>query len=281
MISKFSLDKIKTLFESLHNLTNRHLALYDGEYKLILEFPSKRCEFCDLLRSDKRMNVRCSRSISDAMKQCCTTGNTVIFRCHAELVEIVIPLKAEHDKITGYVVFGQLMFSDNVDNQYKNIRLHACDTSCNADVFNDALENVDKVDRTYLFDIIKVIANTIQSVFYEHILKYKNKDVWYKINEYIYMNFDKNISLDIIAEQLSVSVQTLCRTAKQYSGKTVGELIAEKRIEKAKYYLENTAVQISSISKNIGIEDNSYFSRFFKKHTGMSPIDWRSKFTSV
>ncbi|MBE6740510.1 MAG: helix-turn-helix transcriptional regulator, partial [Ruminococcaceae bacterium] len=47
-------------------------------------------------------------------------------------------------------------------------------------------------------------------------------------------------------------------------------------VDKGRYLLTNTSYSISEISLLCGIEDSFYFSRIFKKHTGLSPRDYRN-----
>ena len=55
------------------------------------------------------------------------------------------------------------------------------------------------------------------------------------------------------------------------------QYIISLRIAIAKGYLENTAKNISEISNEIGYENALYFSRLFRKHTGMTPTEYRKR----
>ena len=53
------------------------------------------------------------------------------------------------------------------------------------------------------------------------------------------------------------------------------------RIEAAKRKLENTQENVNEITYRIGYEDSSTFRRLFKKHTGISPREYRDKFCGL
>jgi AraC-like DNA-binding protein len=77
------------------------------------------------------------------------------------------------------------------------------------------------------------------------------------------------------AELMNLSPYQLNEITKSSIGKTASELINEHIILEAKRYLLATPNQIKEIADQLGYEDNSYFIRFFKKHTGYSPETFR------
>ena len=79
------------------------------------------------------------------------------------------------------------------------------------------------------------------------------------------------------AHLLYVSTPVLNNIAKQYFKKTLTNLIAERVIIEAKRELYLSSKPIKEISSELGYEDEFYFSRFFKKHTGVSPLFFREK----
>ena len=80
------------------------------------------------------------------------------------------------------------------------------------------------------------------------------------------------------AEMLNLSIYQLNAIVKATLGKTCSELIIEHLILEAKRCLLVTANQINQIAYYLGYEDVSYFIRFFKKHTGLSPEAFRLNF---
>lgn len=86
----------------------------------------------------------------------------------------------------------------------------------------------------------------------------------------------KNVSQ--YAELLSLSPYQLNSITKASVAKTVSDLIDEQIILEAKRYLLATPNQIKEIANHLGYEDPSYFIRFFKKQTGLSPDAFRKNF---
>jgi AraC family transcriptional regulator, transcriptional activator of pobA len=77
------------------------------------------------------------------------------------------------------------------------------------------------------------------------------------------------------ARELGVSQNHLNDTIKKITGKSTGTLIKEQLIKQATICLRLSPKSVSEIAYLLGFEDPSYFSRFFKKHTGKMPSDIR------
>jgi AraC-like DNA-binding protein len=81
--------------------------------------------------------------------------------------------------------------------------------------------------------------------------------------------------LPFYAEQLFVTPKYLIQVIKKITGKTPGELIDEALITAAKIQLNDKSLSIKSISDHLSFADQQSFSKFFKKHVGLSPLTFR------
>lgn len=77
------------------------------------------------------------------------------------------------------------------------------------------------------------------------------------------------------ATALSIHVNHLNRSVKEVTGKTTTAHIADRIVKEAKALLLHTNWNISEIAYSLGFEYASYFTLFFKKHTGISPTQSR------
>lgn len=77
------------------------------------------------------------------------------------------------------------------------------------------------------------------------------------------------------AEKLHITLKHLNRICNEIIGKTATEVIAGRVILEIKRMLTDKRLAVNEIADALGYQDYSYFSRFFKKQTGMSPSDFR------
>lgn len=80
------------------------------------------------------------------------------------------------------------------------------------------------------------------------------------------------------AEMMHLSTFQLNKITKETLGKTSSQILNEQILLEAKRNLLGTLNQINQIAYELGYEDSSYFIRFFKKHTGISPEVFRKNF---
>ncbi len=92
---------------------------------------------------------------------------------------------------------------------------------------------------------------------------------------YINNNYTTDLSLEFLTKFFGFSKYHLCRIFKKYTGYTIVGYITALRINRAKELLKTTSLPANKIGSMVGIADTNYFYRLFKKHTGVSPKDYR------
>ena len=88
-------------------------------------------------------------------------------------------------------------------------------------------------------------------------------------------NIRKQTSVGFYAEQLCISKQYLSLIVKEKTRVTIGTIIASMRIEVASQLLRDPELTIQQIAAELSFSDQSSFGKFFKKHTGVSPLKYR------
>ena len=110
--------------------------------------------------------------------------------------------------------------------------------------------------------------------------KHGDRDIL-KVQEWLENNYAETISLNAIIGISHLGKRTLIRRFKTATGDTPLDYLQKIRIENAKRMLESTADTFSEITWRVGYEDSSSFQKLFKSQTGMSPREYRAKFTMV
>ena len=98
-----------------------------------------------------------------------------------------------------------------------------------------------------------------------------------KIKNYIDVNFCGDISSKTIADEFNLLQNSLNKKFKKYIGQSIQDYILQLRINNAKYWLKNTSLSISKIAMKCGFNSPAYFSKYFKKVTKISPIEYRQE----
>lgn len=100
-----------------------------------------------------------------------------------------------------------------------------------------------------------------------------------KAQEYIENNVDEKITVDQLASMLALGRRNLERRFKKATSNTVVEYIQRVKIEAAKKGLESARENVNEVMYNVGYTDTKAFRTTFKKITGLSPAQYRSKYS--
>lgn len=92
---------------------------------------------------------------------------------------------------------------------------------------------------------------------------------------YIENNFSHALTLETLAQKAKMSTRNFSRAFKAMHGQTPMDYILQLRIRRAESLLRNSKHSITDIAYECGFFDSSYFSRTFRKRTGLSPHDYR------
>lgn len=92
---------------------------------------------------------------------------------------------------------------------------------------------------------------------------------------YIDENYFEELTLVMLADRYGVESSYFSRMFKQETGRNLMMYIAEKRVGKAREYMEDKNINLTEIAFLTGCDDYTYFSRVFKKITGKSPREYR------
>lgn len=98
-----------------------------------------------------------------------------------------------------------------------------------------------------------------------------------KALKYISEHYAEKITLEQVANELYVSMWHLCKVLKKTTNKNFIDIVNGTRIENAKKLLEDTHLRVYEISEAVGFSGITYFSRLFKKITGMTPTEYRNQ----
>jgi len=98
--------------------------------------------------------------------------------------------------------------------------------------------------------------------------------VWPAVR-YLQKFYNKNPSTEILADICNLSRSHFLYLFKEFVGTTPHQYLLSIRIEQAKRLLSDSTFSVSDISSMVGFEDSFYFSRIFKKITGVTPREYR------
>jgi transcriptional regulator GlxA family with amidase domain len=101
------------------------------------------------------------------------------------------------------------------------------------------------------------------------------------IFKYVNRHFQNQITLDDIADQVSMTVPAFCRYFKKSTGKTFTKLVNEYRVVHATKLLNESQLSITEICFECGFNNFSHFNKTFQEITGKSASNYRSELKKI
>lgn len=111
-------------------------------------------------------------------------------------------------------------------------------------------------------------------------LKDHGDELVLKTQEYIELNYQEKLAIDMISDRFNVNRRTFERRFKKATRYTVIEYMQKVKVEAAKKQLEAGRKSILEVMLDVGYSDNQAFRQVFKRIAGMTPVEYRNKYNS-
>ena len=150
-------------------------------------------------------------------------------------------------------------------------------------LFKKGIAEISKGDN-YSVDLLRSVLDLILTscaVLYkpdENLLtKGKGHVVVKRFFQLVEDNFQNNLLVNEYADKLAITPNHLTQIVNHLTGKTSSQIIKSKQVLEIKRLLVHTNLTATEIANRLNFPDQSYFTRFFKRETGFSPLQYRSK----
>ncbi len=186
-------------------------------------------------------------------------------------------------------IIGQIYCTCNFDLPTIKIRvmeliviLSRATIDAGADVREIFLFNSNYINEIEKFDNLDDLSVWLCSIMHRFInysfdfTQVKHSDIVYKVMEYVKRNYASKISLDDVSKHVYLSRSYLSSVFKEETGYSLFNYINRVRVEKSKLYLLDNTISLVDVAALCGFEDQSYFTKVFKKATGISPKKYRN-----
>jgi len=217
----------------------------------------------------------------------------VLFQCDTYFMEIISSNNEDVVEVIAFHLYPEILkklFANELPKSIisgaKNVNSQIIVNSEIISKFIESLEfyfqNPTLVNDDLLeLKIKELVLLLIQSKNVESILQLiknlystRTDDLRKTVNLHLY----SNLSVDDLAKLCSMSLSTFKREFKKAFGESPAKHITLKRLQKSEKLLRTTAMRINEVAFKLGYNDPQYFTRVFKKSTGISPTEFRAQF---
>jgi AraC-like DNA-binding protein len=139
--------------------------------------------------------------------------------------------------------------------------------------------NSEEITSSMLRSILDLILTTCSARYLMNkgqLLTGKGQILVKKFFHLVEENNQKKLLLSDYALMIGVTPNHLTQTVKLLTGRTSSQIIKAKQLLEIKRLLAHTEMSVSEIANQLNFEDQSYFTKFFKRETGLTPLQYRN-----
>lgn len=274
----FNISDLKELLKNFYTLTKIRIVIFDDSFHELASYPARHSSYCRLIRSDPKADSKCIACDQEACLRCKKDQQLYTYQCHAGLTETVVPIKAENIVI-GYIMFGQVLQTNSKDQLWVDIGKNLGSYNIDMDELYKAFLRKKNISEEVIAAAAKTMEISASYLYLSRKLTLKQDTLASKIDSYITAHIQEDLSAPILCSHFNLSKSHLYKLSEQSFGMGIAEHIRNVRIHIAKKLLGDTDAPIYEIADKVGINDYNYFTRVFKRETGILPTTYRKENT--
>jgi AraC-like DNA-binding protein len=126
--------------------------------------------------------------------------------------------------------------------------------------------------------ILEIVASVRQESAHPSVTLGRREHLTNRFLDLLRDHIREHRNVNYYAGILYVTPKYLSQSVKEVTGKTSGEIIDEMVVAEAKALLGNPSVTVGHVADELNFSDQFFFSKYFKRQTGMSPLSYRAAF---
>ncbi len=277
MLIGINRQALSTFVNDINAITNLAVAIYDTNFNVIESSKNRLCKFCTEVRSNPVLDQKCIDCDHYALHECARTKKPYIYHCHMNLMEITLPITS-NDIIIGYIFFGQ--FTNQTDLSQFIPLIEKCSAAYELDntVLTESLREIPYYTDEQIVSVSNLMKMCVRYIWSNEIMNINKNSLASTIELFIENHLNEDLSVKTLCQKFNLSRSALYELSKENFNIGITDYIQLCRLNAAKKLLKTKKeLSITEISELVGIKDPCYFSRFFKKHTGLSPKQYQQK----
>ena len=190
------------------------------------------------------------------------------------LTETVTPIICD-GSIVGYIMMGQKLMREDVEGVRERISEFP-DESKRAKL----LEALEKIKFTSLAELDSMCSLVEMCASYLHmkkLIKFSETPTWVLLKNYVRDHISDELDIKKMCREFKMSKSSLYLFSVEHFGVGITEYIKNVRMEMAQDMLSTTDEPVSLVAERLGYTDANYFTKVFKKCTGVTPTAWRKR----
>ena len=272
MLVNYDIPKINQTLRDFYRATGINMDLLKEDFSSVgNDSYWEALRYCRAIQNTPAGKQACLCSDAERLKRCQQSKQMEMHMCHAGLIDISVPI-LYNDVIIGYIIFGQM----KTDADFSAVEEYILSLGLSPEKMRQYYREISVLDTDRIQSISHIAQILVKHILLENMLIPNWDEGIQRALNYIHANLCTPLNIQSIAKNANLSKSVLYRRFHSSFGCTVNQYINKKRMEKAKELLKQGHLSVEDVSQQTGFSDHAYFSRIFKKETGLSPIKYKN-----
>jgi AraC-like DNA-binding protein len=256
-------DEIETVMGHLDRVLDIRITFFDvrDHAKEFLDI-KKTSPYCARRREDPEFERRCLECDRLHLKRAREEHDVLVYHCHAELLEGIVPLYDARNLYFGSIVFGQLRDPGRP--------LPAGMSAIHRKLYME-LPPYTPEQVSDIGGLLKYVGDYIVK---NELIRYRNKPWAEALTSYIETHLGEKITLEKLAEHIGRSASFVSHHFPGEFGQSPARYVLRRRMEEARIMLQSGRT-VRETARRLGFYDAFHFSRTFKAFWGTPPKSWK------
>ncbi len=229
--------------------------------------------YCQLIQDEIFGAESCTGMDESKRLESIKKQQIVNYRCHAGIEEAIAPIYVEK-QLAGFAMIGQFRSSKAIcPAVYKACPPHL------REQLEKAFYALPYFEPERVKDILGLFSVLTDYIITKEIVQVRGDRIVLRVLAWIEENMERRIKLDDAARYVHRSRSTISHLFRSELKMSFQQSVIEARLNRAeKYFRETPDATVAEIALRVGIEDQYYFSRLYRKNRGKSPTQYRDAF---
>ena len=271
----FNKSELIVLLRDFYQLTGLRAVVFDEYGMDILSYPSELPSYCKLIRQTEKGKLGCLSCDQNACRLAKARKEAVIYPCHAGLIEMIVPILVE-DAAVGYLLLSHIVQGADETSEWQQARRSCAAYSIDEHTLHQAFLALPRTPFPTLKAASDMLMLAASALYLKGMARLAPGTPQERLSRYLNEHLEEKLSGQILCRELSISRTALYYLAQSTYGCGINEQITRMRLQKAMQLLAGTTLSNAEICQQTGFSDYNYFYRVFRRHTGLTPHQYRA-----
>ena len=275
MLGTFDVENLDKLLKDFYTAVGIRISVFDENFRPVTEYPREAPRFCSLVRESEAGRRGCRECDEAACLRAKKLRAPHVYRCHAGLQEAITPILVGGG-IAGYALLAHIMPEENYAQAVNTACVLAAKYGADEKQLFEAVTQIRPRSEEQIHACVHLLDAVASYVYSKNLAAWKDEDISKQIDMYMRKNLREDLSSEAICRKFLLSRTKLYQISVRSFGMGISQYAAALRIGEAKRLLR-AGESVGAAAEKAGFSDANYFSKAFKKETGLTPAAFRRK----